>query len=767
MKAFASSICCILLVLPVYAQPHSTLEKPRKAQNIASFARLYGYVRYFYPGDEAAKLDWDKFEMYAIPKVEQARDAVALKGVLDSMFLPIAPALRIFDETHPETFDKSQLVPSKKDTNALKIIRWQHLGMGNAHENGVYQSRRTGRDEGDSRHQFGNLMTNLPAKKYQGRAFIFKAAVKTRLSSDYESSGHLWFRVDRENKKTGFFDNMARHGIRSGDWDYYQITGTIDKDAEYLSFGMMLWGDGKMWVDDAQLYVADDAGHFQRVTELDGDFEKAKEGEQPRPWFQPSGITMYQDDVSRETSKTGDQSICISHLYEPMRLFKQATHMGDYIHKSIGNGLAINMPLAVFGDDDHTYPLPDKTLNNALQGDLSELSSQFDKHPEDPTVMMSSAVKMWNVYEHFYPYFDRIALDWQQALQDLILETYNAKTKDDFEQVLLKYIALTHDGHGKTFSEKSGTQPYFHRPFEWEWVENKLVVTQVYDKSLALHPGDIVLKVGEKDAKTFIDKRLEISPGATPGFKYYRAYSGGSTKDSTKATTILVVDSMGNTHSVTYRFNIPNDEIKYNTSPNTVTWEKMETGIYYLNLNNIDMPEIDSLMPELVKAKSIICDMRGYPKSTIKFIQHLLVKEDTAKNWMRIPEIIYPDHGFSGFKNSGWQLSPVEPHIPAKIFLITDPRAISYAESYTGMLQGYKLATLIGEPTAGTNGNVNSVELLAGYAFRFTGMKVVKLDGTPLFGVGFIPDIPISKTIKGVQAGRDELLEKALVEARR
>jgi len=41
-------------------------------------------------------------------------------------------------------------------------------------------------------------------------------------------------------------------------------------------------------------------------------------------------------------------------------------------------------------------------------------------------------------------------------------------------------------------------------------------------------------------------------------------------------------------------------------------------------------------------------------------------------------------------------------------------------------------------------------------------MEVVNHDGSPLHGHGIIPTIPASRTIAGIRAGRDEVLERAL-----
>jgi len=53
-----------------------------------------------------------------------------------------------------------------------------------------------------------------------------------------------------------------------------------------------------------------------------------------------------------------------------------------------------------------------------------------------------------------------------------------------------------------------------------------------------------------------------------------------------------------------------------------------------------------------------------------------------------------------------------------------------------------------------------------GYILSWTGMRVLRHDGTRHHGVGISPTHPVSRTIKGIAEGRDEVLEKALELAR-
>jgi len=79
-----------------------------------------------------------------------------------------------------------------------------------------------------------------------------------------------------------------------------------------------------------------------------------------------------------------------------------------------------------------------------------------------------------------------------------------------------------------------------------------------------------------------------------------------------------------------------------------------------------------------------------------------------------------------------------------------------------GIVEAYKLGEIVGEPTAGTNGNINETALPLGYRVWWTGMKVLKHDGSRHHGVGIQPTVPVAKTIRGIREGRDEQLERAL-----
>jgi C-terminal processing protease CtpA/Prc len=78
-----------------------------------------------------------------------------------------------------------------------------------------------------------------------------------------------------------------------------------------------------------------------------------------------------------------------------------------------------------------------------------------------------------------------------------------------------------------------------------------------------------------------------------------------------------------------------------------------------------------------------------------------------------------------------------------------------------GIVEHYKLGLIVGEATAGTNGNINPFHLPGGHEIYWTGMQVLKHDGSRHHGVGILPTHPVARTIAGVAAGKDEVLQAA------
>jgi len=418
----------------------------------------------------------------------------------------------------------------------------------------------------------------------------------------------------------------------------------------------------------------------------------------------------------------------------------------------LGGGVSCLVPLALFADAKGTLP------HAASQ--LTESQAAAVKYSgNDRATRLADVVLAWNVLQHFYPYFDVVQTDWPRALKDAMTSAATDTDEKAFVITLRRMVAQLHDGLGNVFY--SGESLAFTVPVIFGWVEGRLVITDVAaDSATGLQPGDIVLAIDGKPSVEALAEREALISGATPQWRRYSAmvWLAMGAKDSELKLEVQGGD--GQTRPVVLRRTVETQSLNETRPPKI---SELKPGIFYVALDRVKDEDFQAALPQLEKAKGIIFDLRGYPSVSPVVISHLIDGPVMSARWM-IPIITKPDHlNIPEYDTPGrWDLKPIAPRLKAKIAFLTDGRAISYAESYMGIIEAYKLAEIVGEPTAGTNGNVNPFVLPGNYTVVWTGMKVLKHDGSQHHGIGIQPTEPVSRTIKGVRDKRDEQLERAI-----
>jgi len=575
-------------------------ETDRKVQNIETFARLYGYARWFHPSDEAQEIDWDKFSVYGIQKVENIKSDNELRDTLFNLFSPIIQGLKIYEAGTTENFNPSILLSSD---SKMKSVAWQHYGVYLNEKSNIYKSERT-------------------------------------------------------NKKRNIFSVVAK---------------------------------------------------FLKI-------------------ISHSGLN-----------------------------FDQIPQFGEIINEPIGNNLICVLPLVLLTKGDFTYPKTEISSLSRLKSEIStiNINSEFNMH-----VNLASVVVAWNVLQHFFPYFDMIDTDWNKVLGETLKSMLENKQKKDYFVTMSQMFAKIDDGHGIVFGEQM-----YHLPIKTEFIEDEIIITASINT--LLKRGDIIKTIDDKSIMEELEEKEKIISGS-PQLRRHRALNIlGSKFDSGEANLVIERDdkeqnvTVSNSSSRSMFFN-PIDEREYLSD----TIVEIEPGIYYVNLTNCAGSDFDKKIDVLANAKAVIYDQRGGNQLGFFHVIPYLIKEPVVSTWWNIPQTVYPDRKGVVFSKSNWSIRPQKPFFKSKTIIINVPSVVSAGETEMGIIDYYNLATTVGEPTAGCNGNINTIKLPYGYYAWFTGMKVLKHDGSQLYIKGFQPDYPVKKTIQAVKEGRDEYLEKALEIAR-
>lgn len=742
--------CIILpaLALLITYQATAQVSKEQKVSNLNTFAKVYGYVRYFHPSEEASNVNWDQFLYYGVKEIENAGNSEILKEKLKSLFNPIAPSVLISGEKEAITFDLRSITPPGSTFNLP--VTWQHFGYGV--EPGYYKSIRTNRLVTSidlSSNGTGHLSNDINAIPFQGKKIRLSANLKANVNSEQVK---MWLRVDKSDKTMGFLESKP---INTSEWASYQIIGMVDKNAKTIVYGAFLKGMGKMWVDNFQLEVEEN-GSWKPLPIKNGSFEVINQNG-PKDWI--GGSPGYNYKLVSKDIPEGKNALLIEDntIYKVEKeIFEEKAKFGETIKKGVGNGLSVTIPLVLMGDKLNTFPVTDSLKLKALNAAIRK--AKPDKvSDQDPYVRLAGIIITWNIFQHFYPYHSEVKPDWQAELSKALSAAYKVKTSGEYLELLGLMTEKLKDGHISV--RGSNTFKGYNVPLATKFVEGKLVIAQVDSLpgakgDLKMQPGDILISIDGRPAmEKFNSLRNTIS--GSEQWKDVRALAQLFNGPRGSEISLKYLSATGKEGKLQMKRNM----IRYKVD--TTTIKRLRDSVYYINLSAMDMNAIKACLPQLESAKAIICDLRGAPKNNNDFISYLLEVKDDNK-WLFVPQITHPDYERVSYDASGWSMEPAKPHLKAKIIFLTGGGAISHTESYMSFIKQYKLGTIVGQPTAGANGDVINFTLPGGYFIRFTGTKVKQQDGSQLHGIGIQPDVFVKETIEGVAEGRDEFIEKAL-----
>jgi len=119
-------------------------------------------------------------------------------------------------------------------------------------------SRAPGKHYGET---VGSLSQRLDAKPYRGKKIKFQAATRGEVTG---AENHAWLRLVI-TRRTAFlvdthqtdFDTLDQYPVNTPEWRGHEIVADVPADADSISYGLYLVGDGKAWLDSVSLQVVE------------------------------------------------------------------------------------------------------------------------------------------------------------------------------------------------------------------------------------------------------------------------------------------------------------------------------------------------------------------------------------------------------------------------------------------------------------------------------------------------------------------------------
>ncbi|MFE8699865.1 ABC transporter permease subunit [Cytobacillus sp. FJAT-54145] len=441
-------------------------------------------------------------------------------------------------------------------------------------------------------------------------------------------------------------------------------------------------------------------------------------------------------------------------------LFELIPQKEKVIKEKVGEDLYVQLPIVLYSTEEEGtlgYSEESNLLFMEIFRDVKDLDmNELDLQDED--IRLADIVIAWNKIQHFYPNFVGNRSHWGKELQPALKGAIAASNEKEFIQVFKKMLTPLEDGQADVYVW--GSHIKYNLPFHLGIEDGALYVTASAPDS-PIQKGDIIIS---KDGKASIEELKELAQ-LQSGSSQYKIYQGlkAYTEGEKGQRVRLNINRNGVEKEVLMTFEKVHEVDEFNR---TDIVRELGSNQYYVNLNGTKMEDIRPYLDTLLQAKGVIFDLRGTPDLSTRELLSYMVSEKTEGSQYKIPQIILPDYeGVSNYNRTleeDWVVEPVQQTFSGKLVFLSYEGTKGDAESYLNFVSENNLGDIVGVVSAGSGGLVNTDILPGELYFSWTGMKVMKADGSVLNGKGVPPTMMAATSRDGIVSERDEFIEKAV-----
>lgn len=372
----------------------------------------------------------------------------------------------------------------------------------------------------------------------------------------------------------------------------------------------------------------------------------------------------------------------------------------------------------------------------------------------------------WNLIEYYYPYKYIMDQKWDKTLDEILPMVMDAKNKEDFYMAMKKMSTKLNDSHVEFFIYEASGRKFNYFPANCKIIDEKLVVTEILGDSLAeaynINIGDVITKINDKTIKEFITENRDIVAASNESAyldkivkPILRSYSENVKveflKDGKYENKLMRWFNYHDSHR---------NEFKKGAMKKKEKFMLLDQNIGYVNMGILKVRNVPDMIEALKSTKAIIFDMRNYPQGTYAEIAKFLNPQEKKFVIYTYPYLNYPGR----FRWTEGRMCGGEnkDNYKGKVIVLLNEDSISQAEWTSMCFQTAGNTTIIGSQTAGADGNVFEIDVKE-FHTNYSAIGVYYPDGRETQRIGIVPDIEVKPTIKGIQQGRDEVLDRAIL----
>jgi len=373
---------------------------------------------------------------------------------------------------------------------------------------------------------------------------------------------------------------------------------------------------------------------------------------------------------------------------------------------------------------------------------------------KDRSAHLAGVGMAWTTFQHFYPYWDVVDVDWEAVLPRALCEAAIAPTHEAYFDTIQRLCTQLKDSHAWPV-DQSAVLPGWSSG-KLEMVDGHPILAARWGQDMDFPLGSEILSVDGETAQQVIARRRELCPAATAAENEAQACSQLLMAPPNTTLHLEVAEPSGrrSSHEV-----LASRSSLHRDLPAPI--REVKPGILLVDIARTSREAFNKALPRLVEAKGLILDHRGYPR----YEDHL---RHFRSGPLLGPQILTPVNLLPNGEGRTYQMTryPIRSEGPfyrgRVVVLAGSPANVSHSETCLEVISANRLAPIVGRPTTGTNGNILVFVIPGNIDCIFTGLKVLKADGSRHHGIGILPTHPVKHTREALAAGRDEDVERAL-----
>ncbi len=388
---------------------------------------------------------------------------------------------------------------------------------------------------------------------------------------------------------------------------------------------------------------------------------------------------------------------------------------------------------------------------------------------------------IWAEARYNYAYWDRVRSDWDSALAASLRIAAEPQSDLLFYRRLRRLVALLGDGQSAVIAPPHLRSRIARPPLLLESVERRPFIVDYAenDEMRVARPERLaeIIAVQGISAEAWIrDSVLPEIAGATAADRWARAVAWMLEGEKGTSLHLLVRGPRGEPRGLSVTRSLSLND-RWPLDPPALAMDTLPGGVAVVHIASLADAEavrqLDLAFPDFGRVQELVLDLRHAAAGKTEYAYQILARLSDhpfpAVRW-KTPEYRagfrawnLADSAFTWYGLDYGTVAPRtdRPAYAGPIAVLASSTTCGAAEDLLAAFRAAGRGVIIGEPSAGSPGDVATFALPKSWGVQFSAARHQAPDGTEFAGVGIKPDLLVVRTVNDLLAGKDAALERA------